>query len=103
VKNEVMPLKELTKTFVKTALHNYSILVGIFTMVRIGYRKFCTKRFLKMLTGTHERLRIASALNILDRYQNNLIEFLEHIGGITDDEMWVLLVYGNDETKEQSK
>jgi hypothetical protein len=52
-----------------------------------------------MLTGAHKTQRMASALTVLDRYQKDGYEFLNHI--VTSDETWVS--FANIETKEQSK
>jgi hypothetical protein len=47
--------------------------------VRLGYHKFCTRWFPKMLTGVHKTPGMASALTFLERYHKDGDEFHNHI------------------------
>jgi hypothetical protein len=77
-----------------------TVLYEIIT-VWLGYHKFCARCVMKMLMGVHKIQRMALALTLLERYQKDGTEFLNHIIPITGDETWVSFV--NVETKEQSK
>jgi hypothetical protein len=54
-----------------------------------------------MPTATDETQRMASALDFLERYHEDVNKFLSHIVRVTGDETCVSFV--NVETKEQSK
>lgn len=74
-----------------------SVLYEIVTE-RLNYRKLCSRWVPKMLTDVHKTIRLASALNFLERYSDEGDGFLSQI--VTGDETWVAHV--TPESKQQS-
>jgi hypothetical protein len=57
---------------------SHTLLCEIIT-VRLGYHKFCTRWFPKMLMRTHITQRMASDLTSLERYHKDGNEFLSNV------------------------
>ena len=93
--NRRFTISELSEEFPQIST---TILYRIVTD-RLAYHAFCARWVPKQLTNLQKTQRMGSALTFLQRYWEEVDEFLDRI--VTGDETWVQFM--NAETKERSE